>query len=55
MADIDENSEWLGVSRALLMENAGAWVARTAYQWLGGVAGKKIIIFCGTGNNGGDG
>jgi len=37
------------------MENAGAWVARTAYQWLGGVAGKKIIIFCGTGNNGGDG
>ncbi len=55
MAAIDENSEWLGVSRALLMENAGAWVARTAYQWLGGVAGKKIIIFCGTGNNGGDG
>ena len=55
MAAIDENSEWLGVSRALLMENAGAWVARTAYQWLGGVVGKKIIIFCGTGNNGGDG
>lgn len=55
MAAIDENSEWLGVSRTLLMENAGAWVARTVYQWLGGVAGKKIIVFCGTGNNGGDG
>ena len=55
MAAIDENSEWLGVPRALLMENAGAWVARIAYQWLGGAAGKKIVIFCGTGNNGGDG
>ena len=55
MAAIDENSEWLGVSRSLLMENAGAWVARIAYQWLGGISNKKILLFCGTGNNGGDG
>lgn len=54
-AAIDENSEWLGVPRILLMENAGAWVARIVYQWLGGVVGRKIIIFCGIGNNGGDG
>jgi len=37
------------------MENAGAWVARVVYQWLGGVAGAKITVVCGTGNNGGDG
>lgn len=55
MAAIDENSEWLGVPRILLMENAGAWVARTVYQWLGGVSGKRVAVFCGTGNNGGDG
>jgi len=55
MAIIDENSEWLGVSRELLMENAGAWVARIAYQWLGGLSKRRITVFCGTGNNGGDG
>ena len=55
MAAIDENAEWLGVPRILLMENAGAWVARVVYQWLGGVAGVKITVVCGTGNNGGDG
>ena len=55
MAAIDENSEWLGVSRELLMENAGAWVARIAYQWLGGLSKRKVAIICGTGNNGGDG
>lgn len=55
MAAIDENAEWLGVPRALLMENAGAWVARIAYQWLGGLARRKVVVFCGTGNNGGDG
>lgn len=55
MAAIDENAEWLGVPRILLMENAGAWVARVVYQWLGGVAGTRITVVCGTGNNGGDG
>lgn len=55
MAAIDENAEWLGVPRALLMENAGAWVARIAYQWLGGLSKRKVVVFCGTGNNGGDG
>jgi len=55
MRAIDENAEWLGVDRILLMENAGSNVARTVYQWLGGLAGKKIVVICGTGNNGGDG
>jgi len=55
MRAIDENAEWLGVDRILLMENAGSSVARTVYQWLGGLAEKKIVVVCGTGNNGGDG
>lgn len=55
MAAVDENAEWLGVPRILLMENAGAWVARIAYQWLGGLAMRKVVVVCGTGNNGGDG
>ena len=55
MSAIDENAEWLGIPRDLLMENAGAWVARIAYQWLGGLSRRKMVVFCGTGNNGGDG
>lgn len=38
-----------------LMENAGAAVARETEQLLGGLADRKICIFCGRGNNGGDG
>lgn len=55
MRVVDENAEWLGVPRSSLMENAGASVARAAYEWLGGLAGRKVVVFCGTGNNGGDG
>jgi len=55
MRIVDENAEWLGVPRSLLMENAGAAVARAAYEWLGGLAGRKVVVFCGIGNNGGDG
>jgi len=55
MAVIDENSEWLGVPRTLLMENAGSSIARIVYEWLGGLSGKKVTVFAGTGNNGGDG
>ncbi len=55
MRVVDENAEWLGVPRSSLMENAGASVARAVYEWLGGLAGRKVVVFCGTGNNGGDG
>lgn len=45
-----------GVDVLLLMENAGAAVARLARVVLGGgVAGKKIACLVGKGNNGGDG
>lgn len=51
----DENSEWLGVPRILLMENAGANIARAIYNWIGTLKGVNVVIFCGPGNNGGDG
>lgn len=39
----------------VLMENAGAAVARQTESCLGSVAGKGLCIFAGKGNNGGDG
>lgn len=55
MMIIDENSEWLGVPRILLMENAGAAIARAVHSWIGTLRGVEVIVFCGPGNNGGDG
>ncbi|MDH5816134.1 MAG: NAD(P)H-hydrate dehydratase [Candidatus Nezhaarchaeota archaeon] len=54
MMIVDENAEYLGVSRLLLMENAGRSVAEVIEQRIG-VKGKKIIIVAGRGNKGGDG
>lgn len=48
--------ESYGLPGVALMENAGAQVAATVRAALGGrVAEKKICIFAGKGNNGGDG
>jgi hydroxyethylthiazole kinase-like uncharacterized protein yjeF len=44
-----------GVPSLLLMENAGVGVAETAALEFGPPNGKRILIFCGKGNNGGDG
>lgn len=46
---LDMNSAYLGVSRQLLMENAGREIARACES------AESIAIFCGRGNNGGDG
>ncbi|MHA1144628.1 MAG: NAD(P)H-hydrate dehydratase [Candidatus Helarchaeota archaeon] len=54
MGIIDQNSEWLGVPTLLLMENAGRAVVNALKQELGSLHGKKVFIFAGTGNNGGD-
>jgi NAD(P)H-hydrate epimerase len=43
------------IAPAVLMENAGHAVAACADTYLDGWAGKDVIIFCGKGNNGGDG
>ena len=51
---IDENAEYLGVSRRLLMENAGRAVADTISKRVD-VKGKKVLIVSYVGNKGGDG
>ncbi|WP_296919079.1 NAD(P)H-hydrate dehydratase [Megasphaera sp.] len=43
------------IAPAVLMENAGRAVAERAEKWIEGWDGKDVVIFCGTGNNGGDG
>ncbi len=53
MAAIEKRTERLGVPLELLMENAGASVARLILEMF--PKAKKITVFCGTGNNGGDG
>lgn len=54
MRVLDRNAQHFGVSILELMENAGkaiADVARSEFH----AAGKKVLVLCGTGNNGGDG
>lgn len=53
MRALEANAAWLGVPRLLLMENAGAAVAREVARR--GVVGKRVLVFAGLGNNGGDG
>lgn len=47
--------EEIGIPGIVLMENAGRAVADKAEQMLGGCRNKRIVIFAGKGNNGGDG
>jgi len=44
-----------GIPGAVLMENAGRGAAAIAAEMLGNAAKKRVAIFCGKGNNGGDG
>jgi NAD(P)H-hydrate epimerase len=45
----------LGIAGVVLMENAGRSCAELIVDKLKDVAEPKVCIFCGTGNNGGDG
>ncbi len=47
--------ERCGISEATLMETAGARVVEAIIQEYGSVEGKWIAVYCGKGNNGGDG
>jgi len=47
--------ETVGVPGVVLMENAGRSCAELVKEELAGVADASVCIFCGTGNNGGDG
>jgi len=45
----------LGIPGVVLMENAGRSCAELIKEKLAGITKAKVCIFCGTGNNGGDG
>ncbi len=48
-------SDEMGVTYCRLMENAGCAAAAFIRKTLSSVAGRNFMIFCGNGNNGGDG
>ncbi|NVM03118.1 MAG: NAD(P)H-hydrate epimerase, partial [Candidatus Helarchaeota archaeon] len=45
----------VGIPGIVLMERAGLTVAKTVADFLDEYNGNKILVFCGRGNNGGDG
>lgn len=47
--------EEFGVPGVVLMENAGRAVVEVVAREYGPLGGKRIAVFCGAGNNGGDG
>ena len=55
MAILDNNSEWLGIPKSHLMECAGYSLATEIMNRGYLRTSSKALIFCGTGNNGGDG
>jgi hydroxyethylthiazole kinase-like uncharacterized protein yjeF len=54
MRVLDRNAQYAGISILDLMETAGKAVAEVARSDLS-AAGKRVLVVCGTGNNGGDG
>jgi NAD(P)H-hydrate epimerase len=57
MQKLDQRAiQEIGIPSLILMENAGRGVAEIVMEKLGDLASKKkVAIFCGAGNNGGDG
>lgn len=55
MAAADEAAISSGIPAEILMERAGRAVARAAIGVAGGRYGKRALVVCGKGNNGGDG
>lgn len=54
MMQIEENGHQMGFLRKFMMENAGAAAAEYLSERFSDISSKKIIIFAGLGNNGGD-
>jgi ADP-dependent NAD(P)H-hydrate dehydratase / NAD(P)H-hydrate epimerase len=52
---LDHETQARGISARSLMEAAGTAVARVAIDVAGGVYGRRAVVVCGKGNNGGDG
>ncbi|MEX0664036.1 MAG: NAD(P)H-hydrate dehydratase [Acidimicrobiia bacterium] len=55
MAAADERTIAAGTPLEVLMERAGHAVAWLVRQHVGAVYGKRVVVVCGKGNNGGDG
>ncbi|MGQ4875703.1 MAG: NAD(P)H-hydrate dehydratase [Promethearchaeia archaeon] len=55
MGILDNNSEWLGIPKHLLMECAGYSFSMEVIKRYKLKPKDVVFIFCGTGNNGGDG
>jgi hydroxyethylthiazole kinase-like uncharacterized protein yjeF len=55
MAKADRLASVSGISGMSLMEAAGAAVARAAARRLYAAGGRRVVVLCGPGNNGGDG
>ncbi|MCW3055772.1 MAG: carbohydrate kinase, YjeF related protein [Chthonomonadales bacterium] len=56
MRDMDRRaSEEFGIPSVVLMENAGRAVVEAVQRECGSLHGKRALVFCGPGNNGGDG
>ncbi|TMK48824.1 MAG: NAD(P)H-hydrate dehydratase [Actinobacteria bacterium] len=54
-AILDRETQARGIDAASLMERAGRQVARAATAVAGGFSGRRAVVVCGKGNNGGDG
>lgn len=54
MRVVEEYAQSIGISSLIMVENAGANAARIVHVSVG-MKGKRVTVFCGTGNNGGDG
>ena len=54
MMQIEENGHQMGFLRKFMMENAGAAAVRYLSERFSDISSKKILIFAGLGNNGGD-
>jgi NAD(P)H-hydrate epimerase len=52
---LDREAQARGIPVDLLMERAGRAVARSAVDIMGGAYGRRAVVVCGKGNNGGDG
>ena len=54
MREIDRKAAEMGISTAVLMENAGHAVAEATRGFVDYIAGKRVLVLVGPGNNGGD-
>jgi NAD(P)H-hydrate epimerase len=54
MMQIEENGHKMGFLRKFMMENAGASSVRRLADKVGDISTKKVLVFAGLGNNGGD-